>query len=97
MTPLIDNKERARKNLRIVFLHFDSKKSCSRIAFGIAGTDLFGWQAPRSAATSRGQALANAAKFSAANAYPINQLKYKEYFSANFVHNWLLRAGPPQS
>jgi hypothetical protein len=30
--------------LRIVFLHFGSKKSCSSIC---AGTDLFGWQARR--------------------------------------------------
>jgi hypothetical protein len=33
------------------------------LRFGIAGADLFGWQAPRNAATNIGQALANAAKF----------------------------------
>jgi hypothetical protein len=35
------------------------------LRFGIAGTDLFGCQAPRNAATNTGQALANAAKFAA--------------------------------
>jgi hypothetical protein len=39
-----DNRVSARRNLRIVFLHFGSKKSCSSIC---AGTDLFGWQARR--------------------------------------------------
>ncbi|MBA2400788.1 MAG: hypothetical protein H0V72_19205 [Bradyrhizobium sp.] len=41
------------------------------LRFGIAGTDLIGWQAPRSAAMKRGQALANAAKFAAAS--PVDQ------------------------
>jgi len=41
------------------------------LRFGIAGTDLFGWQAPRSAATNGGQAQANAAKFAAAS--PLDQ------------------------
>src|SRR6266850_5691190 len=44
-----DNRVSARRNLRIVFLHFGSKKSCSSIC---AGTDLFGMAgAPRNAAT----------------------------------------------
>jgi hypothetical protein len=33
------------------------------LRFGIAGTDLMGWQVPRSAATRKGQALVIAAKF----------------------------------
>jgi hypothetical protein len=33
------------------------------LRFGSAGADFLGWQAPRSAATNKGQALANAAKF----------------------------------
>src|SRR5437899_7154733 len=39
-----DNRVSATRNLRIVFLHFGSKKSCSSIC---AGTDLYGWQARR--------------------------------------------------
>src|SRR3954468_865256 len=61
----IDNRESARKSLRIVFLHFGSKKSVPELRFGIAGVDFLDWQAPRSAATDKRQALANAAKFTA--------------------------------
>jgi hypothetical protein len=38
-----DNRVSARRNLRIVFLHFGGKKSVPDLHFGIAGTDLFGW------------------------------------------------------
>lgn len=35
----IDNRASAKRNLRIVFLHFRQQKICSRKRFGMAGTD----------------------------------------------------------
>ena len=61
-----DNRMSARKNLRIVFLRSDGREFRSRIAHGVTGTDLFGLQAPRTAAASEPEALVNAAKFTAA-------------------------------
>jgi hypothetical protein len=67
----IDNRESARKSLRIVFLHFGSGKSRSRTAFRHCRGDFVRWQAPRSAAMNKGQALANAAKFTTIPAHLI--------------------------
>src|SRR6478672_4013071 len=39
----IDNRVSARRNLRIVFLHFAARNPVPDLHFGIAGTDLFGW------------------------------------------------------
>jgi hypothetical protein len=41
------------------------------LRFGIAGVEFLGWQVPRSAATNKGQALANAAKFTTIPAHLI--------------------------
>ena len=74
--PMIDNRASARRNLRIVFLHSRQQEIRFPNRAWHAGTDLSGWQAPRIAATSRAQALANAAKFAAADrtAASINRL-----------------------
>jgi hypothetical protein len=48
-----------------------AKNPVPELRFGIAGGILWGWQAPRSAATNKEQALANAAKFTTIPAHLI--------------------------
>jgi hypothetical protein len=61
------NRDRQQGECKEKFTHripsFRQQNPVPDLRFGIAGTDLFGWQAPRNAATNAGQALVNAAKF----------------------------------
>ena len=59
------------------------------LRFGIAGTDLFGWQAPRNAATSSGQASANAAKFTAIYSTLLSTLNNRLIFNVYLCHTFL--------
>jgi hypothetical protein len=48
-----------------------AKNPVPELRFGIAGRIWWDWQAPRSAATNKGQALVNAAKFTTHQAHLI--------------------------
>jgi len=59
-----DNRIRAKKNLRIVFLHFDGMESNPNSTWHDRDR-LFRLQTPRTAAMNKSQVLVNAAKFAA--------------------------------
>jgi hypothetical protein len=59
-----DDRIRAKKNLRIVFLHFDGMESNPNSTWHDRDR-LFRLRTPQTAAANRSQVLANAAKFAA--------------------------------
>ncbi|MBN8986889.1 MAG: hypothetical protein J0H42_01490 [Rhizobiales bacterium] len=87
MTPLMTTRREPGKVFASYSFISAARNPVPELRFGIAGTDLLGWQAPRNAAMSRGQALVNAAKFAAAS-HPRQPIEIYSVFSTQRFSRW---------